>query len=290
GKKREYTKEDFRAYGRFVRERFDDFAWENDRVAHRTYGKALETWKGEPLTSSSIDIWSKLNPTLVINEWYMMGDSFYHHMNSNGADLYSAGASRGDGGTGIWAGDKLYPSKNFIESRTLADGPIRVMFDLDYPSFDVNGVKVTETKRVTLDAGSQLDHYETKFKIEGAFQGESPPVAIGLKKVNGEQKEFSAEHGCLTSWQAVEKNNGMQGLAIIVSDAKSIDRQAEDKSNNLLLLKSEALNSKPISFWAGFAWDKAGKITSADAWKKYVDEFAQKIQSPIEVSVSAPAQ
>src|ERR1044072_2119205 len=54
GAKREYSKEDFRAYGRFVRERFDDFAWENDRIAQRTYGKALITWKGEPLTSSEI--------------------------------------------------------------------------------------------------------------------------------------------------------------------------------------------------------------------------------------------
>jgi len=72
GKKREYTKEDFRAYGRFVRERFDDFTWENDRIAHRTYGKALRTWKGEPLTSSSIDIWSKRTPKLVLNDWYMV--------------------------------------------------------------------------------------------------------------------------------------------------------------------------------------------------------------------------
>ena len=38
GSKRTYTKDDFRAYGRFARERFDDFAWENDRVGHRTYG------------------------------------------------------------------------------------------------------------------------------------------------------------------------------------------------------------------------------------------------------------
>src|SRR2546423_15471471 len=45
GKHRYYRKEDFRAYGRFVRERFDDFAWENDRVAHRPYGKALITRK-----------------------------------------------------------------------------------------------------------------------------------------------------------------------------------------------------------------------------------------------------
>src|ERR1051325_1377157 len=35
GKKHEYKKEDFKAYGRFVRERFDDFAWENDLIAHR---------------------------------------------------------------------------------------------------------------------------------------------------------------------------------------------------------------------------------------------------------------
>jgi hypothetical protein len=68
GAKQHYVKDDFRAYGRFVRERFDDFAWENDRIAHRTYGKALITWKGEPLTSSSIDIWSKRVSKLVIND------------------------------------------------------------------------------------------------------------------------------------------------------------------------------------------------------------------------------
>jgi hypothetical protein len=43
-----------------------------------------------------------------------------------------------------------------------------------------------------------------------------------------------------------------------------------------------------ISYWAGFAWDKAGRITSADAWKKYVEEFVQELNSPIEISVSAP--
>ncbi|HXF10613.1 MAG TPA: DUF4861 family protein [Desulfuromonadaceae bacterium] len=283
GKAQEYKPSDYKAYGRFVRERFDDYAWENDLIAHRTYGKALETWKGEPLTSSSIDIWSKLNPALVINEWYMMGDAYYHHLNSNGADLYSAGSSRGNGGTGIWAGDKLFVAKNFVESRTLAGGPIRVMFELDYPAYDVNGAPVTETRRISLDAGSQLDHYQVTF--HAAANAGSP--AIGLKKVNGEQKEFDAAHGTLVSWQSVEKNNGMQGVAVIVVDEKSVDREAEDKANNLVLLKAGALNGQPVSYWAGFAWDKAGKITTAEAWKKYVDEFAQKVRSPIEVTVSA---
>jgi len=105
GKKQEYAKEDFKAYGRFVRERFDDFAWENDLIAHRTYGKALITWKGEPLTSSSIDIWSKRTSKLVINDWYMVDN--YHADRGEGADDYSAGSSRGVGGSGIWANEQL---------------------------------------------------------------------------------------------------------------------------------------------------------------------------------------
>jgi hypothetical protein len=282
GEKQKFQPGDYKAYGRFVRERFDDYAWENDLIAHRTYGAGLETWKGEPLTSSAIDIWSKLHTTLIINEWYMMGDAFYHNMNSNGGDDYSAGASRGDGGYGLWAADKLWVSKNFLMSRTLASGPIRVMFELDYAAFDVNGTKVAATTRVTLDAGSQMDHYQVTFKPESA--SESLTAAVGLKKVKGEMPDFDATKGILAIWEPMEKNRGMQGVAAIV-DPKKFVKQAEDKLNNLLLVKAEPDNS--IDYWAGFAWDKAGKITTADDWKKYADEFSQKIRSPVEVTVSA---
>ena len=95
GRARVFKKEDFKAHGRFVRERFDDFAWENDRIAHRAYGKALETWRGEPLTSSGIDVWSKRTPRMVVDEWYMADD--YHSDTGEGADVYSVGATRGCG-------------------------------------------------------------------------------------------------------------------------------------------------------------------------------------------------
>jgi len=282
GKKQQFKPEDYKAYGRFVRERFDDFAWENDLIAHRAFGKALETWKGEPLTSSGIDIWSKLTPRLIINEWYMMGDTFYHTMTDNGGDDYSSGISRGDGGNGLWADDKLWVSKNFVMSRMLASGPIRVLFELDYDAFDVNGLQVAETMRITLDAGSQMDHYQVTFK---PVENKNVPLmaAVGLKKVKGEQADFSAALGALAIWEPMEKNRGMQGVAAIV-DPKSFVKQVEDKLNDLLLVNAGPDNS--INYWAGFAWDKAGKITTADDWKKYVDEFAQGVQSPVEVSVS----
>lgn len=275
GAKREYQKEDFRAYGRFVRERFDDFAWENDRVAHRTYGKALITWKGEPLTSSAIDIWSKRTSKLVINDWYMVDN--YHTDTGEGADAYSAGPTRGCGGSGIWANNQLHIPTNFVDSRVLANGPIRVMFELLYEPFDANGVKVSQVLRISLDAGSQLNHFQPLYRADAPLA-----VAVGLKKAKDEKKEFNAERGWLTVWQPMDKNLGMQGLAVLVN-AADVDKSAEDARNNLLVMKPKT--SFPVSYWAGFAWDRAGQITSADAWKKYVDEFGERLRSPIEVTV-----
>jgi hypothetical protein len=270
-----------------VHERFDDFAWENDRIAHRMYSKALETWAGEPLVSSSVDIWSKRVPRMVIDDWYML-DTYagtgnnYHVDTGEGCDDYSAGATRGNGGTGLWANDQLWVSKNFVDSHVLANGPIRVCFELVYDAFDVNGTKVSEVKRVTLDAGSQMDHYQSTFKPQA---GSGPLICgVGLKKVRGDQALSGTNLPWLAFWEPMEKNMGMQGVAAIV-DPKLFDKQAEDRQNNLMLAKMGADNT--MSYWAGFAWDKAGQITTPEAWKSHVDQFAQGLASPIQVSVSA---
>ena len=279
GAPRKVRKEDFRVYGRFVRERFDDFAWENDRVAHRMYGAALETWQKEPLTSSAVDVWLKRTRRLVINDWYMVDN--YHSDMGEGVDDYSAGLTRGCGGTGIWANGQLFVPKNFVDSRVLANGPIRVLFELVYEPFDVNGVQVSQVLRVSLDAGSQLNRFESFYRRENG--GNEPfAVAIGLKKVKDEQMEFRGERGWLAIWEPMEKNLGMQGLAIVLNPS-AIDKLGEDKLNNLLLLKPT--NDSPVSYWAGFAWDRAGLISTSQAWTKYVDDFAAARQSPITVTV-----
>ncbi len=282
GAKQVFKKEQFKAFGRFNRERFDDFVWENDRIAHRTYGKALETWEGEPLSSSTIDIWSKRTAKMVVNDWYLSDD--YHADHGDGADFYSAGPSRGCGGNGLWAAERLWTSRNFVNSRVLANGPIRVMFELEYAPFQVDNISVSEVKRITLDAGSQLDRFQSTYKqFTRPGQTQKLTAGIGLKKAAGEQLEANAERGWLLKWEKVEKNAGNQGLALIV-DPKALDKQTEDKLNHLLLVKVPEADT--VTYWAGFAWDKAGQITTAEAWKKYVDNFAQGAGSPIEVSVA----
>ena len=89
--------------------------------------------------------------------------------------------------------------------------------------------------------------------------------------------------GWLTMWEKVEKNAGEQGLAIVV-DSKEFEKQAEDKLNHLMLARVS--DSGVATYWAGFGWDKAGQIPNAEAWTKYVDEFAQGLQSPVEVRVT----
>ena len=241
GAKREYSREDFRAYGRFVRERFDDFAWENDLVAHRTYGKALITWKGEPLTSSAIDIWSKRTSKLVINDWYLVDN--YHVDHGEGVDAYSAGPTRGCGGNGIWTKGQLFVPTNFVDSRVLTNGPIRVMFELVYEPFDVNGVKVSQVLRVSLDAGSQLNHFRASYQAPSG--SESLAMAVGLKKVKDAQKNINVERGWFTVWEPVEKNQGMQGLAIVV-DPRMFEGVTEDSRNHVLILKPGI--AAPVSY------------------------------------------
>jgi hypothetical protein len=136
---------------------------------------------------------------------------------------------------------------------------------------------VSQVLRVTLDAGSQLNHFQTSYRADAPLA-----VAVGLKKAKDEQKEFNAERGWLAVWQPVDKNQGMQGLGVVLN-AADVDKLAEDARNNLVVMKPRA--SFPVSYWAGFAWDRAGRITSAEAWKKYVDDFAERLRSPIAITV-----
>jgi unsaturated rhamnogalacturonyl hydrolase len=280
GGKQAYRTEQYKAHGRFVRERFDDFAWENDRIAHRMYGKALETWAGEPLTSSTVDIWSKRVPRMVADEWCMTDN--YHQDSGLGADFYSAGTSRGCGGNGLWASDALHVSKNFTNSRVLANGTIRVMFELDYDAFDVDGVAVSETKRITLDAGSNLDHFQSHYKTNGVAK----PLlcGIGIRKTPGATKEFNAAGGMLAVWEPVSGKHGMQGVGVL-ADPKTVDREAEDTLNHLVLAKVGEGNA--ISYWAGFCWDQTGPAHDFETWKKMLVSYQQRLASPIVARVIA---
>jgi hypothetical protein len=57
----------------------------------------------------------------------------------------------------------------------------------------------------------------------------------------------------------------------------------EDKAIHLVILKPGI--ATPITYRVGFAWDRAGQITSAESWKSYVDQFVERLRSPIDITI-----
>ena len=74
----------------------DDIAWENRKVAFRTYGMGLQEIE-EDFSSSGIDVWMKRVPELVITDWY--ADGHYHTDTGEGADFFSEAPSLALDGT-----------------------------------------------------------------------------------------------------------------------------------------------------------------------------------------------
>lgn len=90
-----------------------DFAWENDKVAFRTYGpacqKLFEDGKPGGLISSGIDCWLKRVDYPIIDKWYKKNEAggSYHVDDGEGLDNYHVGTTRGCGGTAIIEDGKL---------------------------------------------------------------------------------------------------------------------------------------------------------------------------------------
>ena len=274
----------FRAYGRFVRERHDDFAWENDRIAHRVYGPGLETAAREPLISSGFDVWVKRVPRLVVNEWYMTDD--YHRDKGDGADMYAVGKSRGCGGLGIWTGDKLAVSRNFMSSRVLANGPIRLEFELTYPPWKAGDSMLSETKRITLDAGSNFDRVET-FIHADARTPRPLTVAVGIAKHEGGAVALDKKGGWMRSWEPLKPEGGNLGCAIVLQPGTSGAHRETDSDH--LLVFDHPPDKSPLRYDIGVGWDRSpdGAAHDLAGWEKTVERHARELAAPVRVSLAA---
>ena len=278
------------AFARYVPERLDDFAWENERIAHRTYGPALAAPAAagtdkEVLVTSGLDIWFKRVPYPIVDRWYNKGHDHYHHDEGEGMDMYNVGKSRGCGGTGVWDGKALYTSTNYASWKVLANGPVRAVFELTYNSWDAAGAKVAEVKRFTVDAGHYLDQIDSTFTFTGA---EQLNVAVGLNKTptdKGQSPKIAVierkADGAVLQW-VEQEHNGAFGTAVVLPGASAL---TEDPLNQLVVAK--ATSGKPVRYYAGAAWSRAGEITTRAQWEAYVANAAARAAHPVTTRITA---
>lgn len=266
-----------KVFGRYVPERKDDFAWENDKIAFRMYGKALE---GTNENAYGIDVWAKRTDKMILNEWYKSGD--YHADRGDGLDYYSVGFTLGAGDIAPIVDDKIVFPNNYRNWKIIDNGPLRFTFQLDYEAWDVSGTQVKVSKQFSLDAGSQLNRVAATFsfkKDDGAL-----PVVVGIvkRKEQGAIVSPMDNKGVVGYWEPAHGKDGILGIGTIMLDPQSKTMDTDSHVQQLAVAK----DGKTVVYYTGAAWNKAGTITSAEEWFSYLNRFQSSLKAPLTVKIN----
>ncbi|WP_396635746.1 DUF4861 domain-containing protein [Maribacter sp. R77961] len=273
-------------YSRFVPERTDDYAWENNRVAFRTYGPVAQKMiedgiKGGTL-SSGIDAWLKRVDYPIINKWYhkeLNTDGSYHKDDGEGLDNFHVGISRGVGGIAKKVDTSYHISKNFISWKTLSTGPIRTSFVLTYADWDAAGTELSEEKMISLDYGQNLSRFEITLKGTDTIS-----AGLTLHKKEG-QIGVNENQGWISYWEP--HFDSELGIGIVVPENGMVghdhyETSRKDESN--LFAHIKAKEGKAV-YYAGFSWKKSNQYNSKEEWDTYLATFSEKLKNPLQVTV-----
>lgn len=271
GTRGEYVR---RTYGRQVPERYDDYAWENDKIACRLYGPALET-SPEKLITPGIDVWVKSTDRMVVDERYARGH--YHDDLGDGMDCYKVGVTLGGGASLPFAGGRFWMmGHNYATQQTLDNGPIRTTFRLTYAPFEVEGSPVTLTKTISIDAGSHFS------RMENLYEGADMPVAAGI--VRHDVKQMAEGEGWFALREAASDSkqpeiDGDIYLGIVLPGAEILP----DTLGHALAVKP-VRSGETLVYYAGSGWSKGG-IDDLEEWIEKTEELHAAVTEPLQVSL-----
>ncbi|NDW13307.1 DUF4861 domain-containing protein [Bacteroides sp. 214] len=308
------------ACGKHYPERVDDIAWENDLVAFRAYGPALQ-YKGEkaygydvwnkyntsepvvearyamelnPETVAQIDSLKKVNPDAAAQLYASVS---YHVDHGNGMDCYKVGPTLGGGTAALMVdGNIIYPYcyKNF---EILDNGPLRFTVKLEYNPLTVkDNSNVIETRTISLDAGSHMN----KVVLSYAGLNEATDVATGLvlHEPDGVAVlKAEAGAGYITYVDPTDNAAAGNGKIFVgaafpnsVKEAKALYFSKEERekerggADGHVLAISEYTPGSEYTYYFGSAWSKAA-ISEITAWNDYVADFAKKVRNPLSVTI-----
>lgn len=307
---------DVKACGRCYPERMDDMAWENDLVAFRAYGPALQT-KGE--RGFGYDLFTKYNTTEpMLEAMYakelnketlakiaelkktdpkaaaeLSRERSYHIDHGYGMDCYAVGPTLGAGVAALMVNDTIIYPWCYKNQEILDNGPLRFTVKLEFTPLTVKGDStVVETRLITLDAGSHLN----KTAVSYSNLKETLPIVAGIVLHEPDGAVVAdAANGYITYVDPTTgPDNGkiFMGAAVpaVVKDAKTVlfsEKEKKERNNadgHVLAVSDYEPGSEYVYYW-GFAWDKAD-IKTADAWNRYMADFAQKVRNPLTVKVN----
>lgn len=261
-------------FARFVPERADDFAWENDKVAFRVYGPAM---RNRP-EDSGIDCWLKRVDYPIIDRWYIgnVNKKSYHRDHGEGYDPYHVGRSRGCGGLGLWLNGKLVTSDTYTDWKMIKSDPAETIFLLTY-TWKHNNDAYKEEKLISIKMGDRFFHVVSTFWKNGK-PAAGLPLAIGLTTHDGKatvSKDVAL--GWVACWEKIDGFGLGTGVLIDparITQFKHVESDKKDESHALLITSTDATGK--VAYRAGYGWEKAGEIKTSKDWNEYLSKQAAK--------------
>ncbi len=163
-----------KVYGRYVPERKDDFAWENEYAAFRMYGPALRPEN----PSNGVDLWLKASPELVVDSFYYREHVLglpYHINYGKGLDCYKVGHTCGACGLVVMVDedpeDKIYVGGAYDRWEIIEQTPEKFVFRLEYDTLMVHGHPLKESITITAQAGQMLNRADVVLTGKDDYEG-----------------------------------------------------------------------------------------------------------------------
>ncbi|MBO7592933.1 MAG: DUF4861 domain-containing protein [Bacteroidaceae bacterium] len=312
-------KYEVKAKGRLFTERQDEFGWENDCVAYRVYGHG---------GAVGYDFFNKSTPELMLDYWYaseqnqemrsvsqqlrergyadladQVYNAFCYHIDhGKGMDCYTVGPTLGGGANALLKEDgSLFMPQCYKTFEILDQGPLRFTVRFTYPEQEFNGEKMTETRTISLDAGSQFN------RVTIAYQGLSKPMKMAAGTVihqsNPSAYVLSQENGYMgyedlgdpSVYNAkyrdeLAKQMGKIYIGLLFPE-KDITTTYQQRENGIatghILGISTYQPNMTYTYYFGSGWDKNPNtgFHSLTDWEAHLSHAAISVRNPLKLSV-----
>lgn len=259
-----------KVYARYVPERKDDFAFENEYAAYRMYGPAL----ADENPSNGVDLWLKCTDEPVVDSFYCreLQHGFSYHIDwGKGLDCYKVGHTLGCGGIAPYVDGKLLVGDHYDSWEMLLQGALRTSFRLTYSNMSLT---------ITLNAGTPF----CRCDVVCTEEADSLQMAAGIYLHDVLDNVSYSEQG---GWAAYAENavsdagvaEGRNYAAVLLPGASDI--RIEDKT---LLVIADYQQGDTLTYWFGGGWS-CWKFPTDAEWFTAVTAAAHALQYPLEVTV-----
>jgi len=179
-------------------------------------------------------------------------------------------------------------NENYTEYQILDNGPLRTTFKLSYPTIEMGGQGIIDTKAISLDAGSQLTKVVQYFGTD-----KSLTVAAGFPiRSNTDRVIYSKGNDYFVYEEPADSINGQIFLGVIIPEGindvyvnkyttVSGSEKIIDNLPNVVATSTYTPGEKKV-YYTGFGWSKYG-FKDADSFVDYMRNYSASLSEPLKI-------